>query len=550
MVVVKHIRLLFLFLILIPFSGCNLPRNSPPTFLPPPAYATPTFGPSPTSPPTTAPTVTSAPTSIPNTAVIPTETSIPTPTFTSTPFPTPTQVPTNTPVPTPSVNQIPFTYKAQAGDTLSVVATHFGVLEEDIKSEQPIPQESFINPGQILFIPRVFINFPSKKHLLPDSEFVYSPAIIRSSDFPEDVVAYVEQAGGYLSTYSAYLTTTKISGGEIVAQIAENNSVNPYLLLALLEYQSGWVFGQPSNLRELKYPLGHVDYEEQGLVRQLRWAVNQLSIGYYGWREGRLTEIHLSSPQKEHQDITARIYPELNAGTVALQYFFSQVKDSSEWIQAVNYENGFPAKYREMFGDPEPRRRRYEPLFPPNLKQPAMALPFRVGSSWDYTGGPHGAWEREGSWSAIDFGPPSISGGCVKSSAYVTASMSGKIVRAGNGVVTIDRDGDMNEQTDWVLLYLHIAEDGLRVQEGDDVQIGDKLGHPSCEGGLATGTHVHLARKYNGEWMEANGPIPFVLSGWTVQSGEKPYEGSMIKDGQTVIASPVQTAGRKITRKE
>jgi hypothetical protein len=50
--------------------------------------------------------------------------------------------------------------------------------------------------------------------------------------------------------------------------------------------------------------------------------------------------------------------------------------------------------------------------------------------------------------------------------------------------------------------------------------------------------------------MKANGPIPFVLSGWTVRSGEKPYEGSLIKDGQTVIASPVETAGRKVSRTE
>ena len=40
------------------------------------------------------------------------------------------------------------------------------------------------------------------------------------------------------------------------------------------------------------------------------------------------------------------------------------------------------------------------------------------------------------------------------------------------------------------------------------VQAGDPLGHPSCEGGNVTGTHVHLARKFNGEWIGAGGRMP------------------------------------------
>jgi hypothetical protein len=38
--------------------------------------------------------------------------------------------------------------------------------------------------------------------------------------------------------------------------------------------------------------------------------------------------------------------------------------------------------------------------------------------------------------------------------------------------------------------------------------------------------------------MAAGGPLPFVLSGWTAQAGEKPYEGTLVKDDQVVIAHP------------
>ena len=63
------------------------------------------------------------------------------------------------------------------------------------------------------------------------------------------------------------------------------------------------------------------------------------------------------------------------------------------------------------------------------------------------------------------------------------------------------------------------------------------LGHPSCEGGIATGTHMHIARKYNGEWISADGPLPLVLSGWTVHAGSMPYNGTMTKGDKTVMSS-------------
>ena len=68
---------------------------------------------------------------------------------------------------------------------------------------------------------------------------------------------------------------------------------------------------------------------------------------------------------------------------------------------------------------------------------------------------------------------------------------------------------------------------------------GDKLGHPSCEGGVATGTHLHFVRKYNGEWVAADGPLSFVMDGWTVHVGARPYEGTMTRGDKVIIADPV-----------
>jgi hypothetical protein len=135
----------------------------------------------------------------------------------------------------------------------------------------------------------------------------------------------------------------------------------------------------------------------------------------------------------------------------------------------------------------------------------------------------------------------------VKSNVWVTAAASGLVARSGNGIVVLDLDGDGREQTGWVLLYLHVSTVG-RIPVGSWVETGAPLGHPSCEGGLATGTHVHLARKYNGEWIAAGGPMPFVLSGWTAEAGKVAYQGKLVRDGQVVEACTCSSAKTRIGR--
>lgn len=442
-------------------------------------------------------------------------------------------------IPTPTaspVNTTPILYYTQAADTLPVVAVRFGVQPEEITSPDPIPETALLPPNQLLIIPRRLANTTSSQHSIPDSEVVYSPSAI---DF--DVKTYVEEAGGYLSTYSEWLQTTKTTtGAEIIERVAIENSINPRILLALLEYQSHWVYGQPTNLAETDYPMGLIDLNEKGLYRQLVWAVNHLSIGYYSWREGRLTELHFSD------GVTAQLAPDLNAGSAALQYYFAQHYDGERWLQALR-EEGFPALYERMFGSPWIRALAVEPLYPPGLKQPSLTLPFQVERLWSFTGGPHGAWEHDGSYAALDFAPGSSESGCVESSAWSTASASGLVVRSGNGVVVLDLDGDGYEQTGWTLLYLHVSTK-KRVPVGTWVDVGHPLGHPSCEGGMATGTHVHIARKYNGEWIAADGPMPFMLSGWTAHAGEEAYLGNLTRDGATIPACTCGSFETRITR--
>jgi hypothetical protein len=181
------------------------------------------------------------------------------------------------------------------------------------------------------------------------------------------------------------------------------------------------------------------------------------------------------------------------------------------------------------------------------LAQPSLELPFLPGERWSFTGGPHYAWTTGTPLGALDFSPVTGEPPCTTSSAWVTASAPGQVVRSSRNVLVLDLDGDGYEQTGWTLVYLHLAEEE-RLPTGTRVEQDDRLGHPSCERGKSTGTHVHLVRKYNGEWLAADGPLPFVLSGWQVQAGDRSYAGYLVKGEQRVTASPGGSSGSVIER--
>ena len=429
------------------------------------------------------------------------------------------------------------TYLVQSGDTLRAVAARFRIRVDDILLSEPVSPDELLPPGLELTLPLPPWGLPEGQRLLPDSEVVFSPS---ATHF--DVSAYVARAGGYFSTYQEYLRSTGwTSGADVVARVALENSINPRLLLSLLELRCACVLGAGKPGMEMDTIMGATGPKHRGLYRQLSWAADQLSLGYYGWRGGLFTEFYFSD------EVTIRLSPELNAGSAALAYLFSRIGDSQAWWRALDPQKGLPARHQRMFGDPWQRARAVEPLLPAGLEQPALILPFLPGQVWSYTSGPHKAWETEGALAALDFAPASAESGCVPSDAWIAATTDGLVVRSQHGAVVQDLDGDGFEQTGWAILYMHV-ESRNRVPVGTHLRAGDPIGHPSCEGGPASGTHLHIARKYNGEWIPAGGSLPFVMDGWVAQAGYKPFEGALTRDGLTIVANPYTPARASIWR--
>jgi hypothetical protein len=432
-------------------------------------------------------------------------------------------------------------YYSQSGDTLDAVAARYAVGPGEISSSQSLPKTRLIDPGTLLVIPdRIGEEISPDVQIMPDTEIIFSATAI---DF--DVEEFVDEKGGELSRWSEYLSNGWNTGGQSVERLARENSINPRILLGVLDYESNWVSGEPKDKFHIQYQMGHEERYKAGIFRQLTWATNQLFMGYYGWRAGTLT--YFTFPNGE----ILRIAPDLNAGTVAVQYIFSMLYNRDEWQIVLDPDNpdGFLALYTQLFGDPWLRDQTIGPIFPPGLDQPDMELPFEPNREWNYTGGPHGAWEHDGPLAAVDFAPTSNRSGCGLSDKWITASMSGLVIRSDRGVVVIDEDGDGHEQTGWNLMYLHVATTD-RIPLDTWVDIDDRIGRASCEGGVSTGTHMHLARKYNGEWVLADGgsPFPFILSGYIAYNGEKPYDGTLVKGDITITADPYGSSISAIMR--
>ena len=438
--------------------------------------------------------------------------------------------------PWPAMNGFVF-YSTQQGDTLPAIADRFNVPQESIVSETSLPSTGFLPVGSRIQIPDGLDQMlPYTAPILPDSEVIYGPSV---GTF--DATAYAYAADGFLATYSEQVKGTLLLGPEIVQWVALETSTNPRLLLAFLEYQSGWVTGHPVNAANDRYPIGFGATADYGLYKELMIAARLLAEGFYGWRDGSRVDIGF------YGGGTGRLSPHLNAGSAALLRLFAGLYPQEVVETHLIDPAAFLSFYEGMFGDYWGRAAAVEPYLLTTTNQPDLVLPFAPLEAWSLTGGPHITWQTGTPFGAVDFAPITGEAACAVSVRWVTASAPGRVARSARGVVALDLDGDGDEGTGWVLVYMHIAEQD-RVEAGLDIEQDDRIGHPSCEGGQSSGTHVHLARKFNGEWMGVGEPMPFMMSGWIVVAGERRYEGTLQKGDSIVTSRPNGSAGSTIIR--
>ncbi len=427
--------------------------------------------------------------------------------------PTPTRVPPD---------DTATTYTVRPGDTMLRIAALYGTTVEALMRLNGLSNADQLATGQVLQVGLDAEHIGSEEILMPDSELVYGPGY---ADF--DVVSEVARHPGLLAAHTEMVNGRSMTGAEIVELVAEQYSVGPRVLLALLELRGEWLSSINPTPTQCSYPLGYMrGVYWEGLYRQLSQAANGLNTGFYGWWLDDLWLIQTG-------DGTFIQYAaELNAATAGVQKMLADTAESYEaWIDDLAQ---FRSVYQSLFGDPF--QYAVEPLVSPGMVAPPLVLPWPEGETWHYTGGPHPGWGTLGAYSAVDFVTGEEHIGCATSQQWVTAAAEGLIVRSEDGMVLQDLDGDGFTGTGWVILYMHIAAQG-RVEAGTQVNVGDPIGHPSCEGGVSDASHLHLARRLNGVWIETDDPqFPMLLSGWMPVSTHDAYEGTLEREGEVRTA--------------
>ncbi len=434
-------------------------------------------------------------------------------------------------------------YVVRPGDTLTSIASAHNVTLDALIATNSLSNPDALFVGQELILPSQPTTRGSDIRLLPDHRLVRGP---QASQF--DVNEYVMRRGGYLRQSVDLVNGELLTGAQIIERVALEFSIDPRLLLAALEYRAGWLSTISPGEEQRRFPMGapptRTGIAREGLYRQLIWTADQLNAGYYGWKSRNLSILQFVD------GTGVRIAENLNPATVGIQYWLSRTAPLDTWTREVG-EAGFIAVYRDLFGDPFADGD--QPLISSDLVQPDLTLPFAPGHTWYYTGGPHGGYGSGSAWGAVDFAPPDditqVESACYVSDFFAVAVADGVIARTAEGTVVLDLDGDGNEATGWSIFYLHIDERD-RVEQGAVVRAGDPIGRPSCDGGFSNATHMHIARRYNGEWLPADcgqcrpeyAVPPFVLGGWRVIGfANQEYQGQLVRNGERLQAEQGRT---------
>lgn len=424
-----------------------------------------------------------------------------------------TAAPTPTRVPPDSTAT---TYTVRPGDTLLRIAGLYATTTETLMRINGLTNPDKIVVGQELQVTLNTELVGPATALVPDSDVVLGPGY-STFDLAEEIARHP----GLLSHYEEVVNGRTLTGVEIVSLVARQYSVGPRVLLALLELRGGWLSNLTPDAGQQVYPLGYTRQTHYaGLYYQLMQAANGLNIGFYGWWLDDLWLIQTMDGAH------IQFSPELNAGTAGVQKVLADTSASYDtWIADMDR---FLEIYANLFGDPFGYA--VEPLIHPETENAPLVLPWAKGETWYYTGGPHPGWGSLGAFSAVDFVTDEVHLGCAISTGWVTASAPGLIVMSEDGMVLQDLDGDGDLGTGWVILYMHIASQN-RVAAGTWVEAGDRIGHPSCEGGVSSASHLHLARRLNGVWIPTDhSQWPMLLSGWVPIPGDKAYSGTLVRD--------------------
>lgn len=335
------------------------------------------------------------------------------------------------------------------------------------------------------------LKIPSERYALSDTELIYS----YDEMFSFDVAAYLNENAPHLGSYA-----------ESISHFAGYHAINPKILIAIMEMQSGIVSQSTSDsinepFRSLSDQLGF-DAQLNDIAERLAFRLADKTTEPIGYSNppatvdknkilkellGLRSANRASSGESSIAELTA-IYATL----------FGPITDNSsttrDSIQDFNIESSSDL---------------------PN----SLQLPFPIGEYWS-VGGSH-THTGSGSFpmSSLDMHRFGRWGDDI-SHLFVTAAADGVVKVHSSCFMEIIHDSG------WSTTYYHLSnivvKDGERVERNDNIaNYANTIQQALCNGGHSTGPHLHFSVKKDGQYIHMDGEA---LSGYEVHTGRHSYD--------------------------
>jgi len=364
---------------------------------------------------------------------------------------------------------------------------------------------------------------PGEQIIISDDRF------IMGSELPLDLHDFLSQQSKSLSTVQVGACDGQLwTLAEQLEFFGHFYGVDPRVVLTLLELKSGLLSNPEPDDETLQWAIGHRDVQYAGLSRQIEWAVEGLTAGFYAHYYGE-PDLEITFADGTRRPASSGI----NAGTYALQRFLALDTTPEKWARLVGRGPGsFYEVYQRFFGTPIGPQVTAVSLqgFPTSLE---LRLPWRMREEWYFWSGPHRTNRSDWAWAAVDWGPENI--WCSPSSnrtsgTPVMAARGGTVVYARCNFVRVDHGSG------WSIGYFHL--DNIQVHTSQSVSTGSVLGYPSCLVGQSCGwtgssdrPHVHFDIRYNNVRQPIDGTV---ISGWRINDGSSERSGTMTRGSQTI----------------
>lgn len=348
--------------------------------------------------------------------------------------------------------------------------------------------------------------------MLADGQFVYGPNV---GNF--DLEAFLHEQQSLL-----------INKATVIHDKASYYSINPRVLLALIEMQTGSVSGDVSSaeLNNLFYPAEGKRFDEQ-----LEDLAETLATLFYARLYSRQDTTNTIIILRDEESRT--LSNDVNAATYALVGTLGPTVDALQFdlITTTSAQASFYQTYKRLFPNSDPLDNSNNIMAPTAPPSDLLKLPFSSGDSWIFSGGPHGDGGcNDYPYSSIDFSP-NVPQCTIPTDRWITSPADADVFDVACGGCSVVLS--FRNSGGWEGRFYHVANPA--VNKGGfvakDGRIGNPSQKPSCSGdcgscdGSATGVHLHFALKFNGKYEDIEGAA---FEGWVVH-GTTCYEGYLEK---------------------